>query len=130
MRVCLPFLAFIWLFAVPAHAIGVDAPLPDRAQEERAQHVFSLLRCVVCSGQTLAESDVALARDMRRQVRIMVKTGASQEAILTYFTDRYGQDVLTAPPMQGWGAGLWGIPVLLLAMGGLFLGFFLKGMRA
>lgn len=111
------FLACVW--PGMAHAITVDTPLAEPSQEARAQRLFSTLRCVVCAGQTIADSDVALARDMRQHVRIMIGTGADDGTITAYFVSRYGEEVLTAPPPSLHGAVFWLIPVFLLTAGGL-----------
>jgi cytochrome c-type biogenesis protein CcmH len=100
-------------------AASLDTPLTDAAQEGRAQHLFTQLRCVVCAGQTLTESHTTLAIDMRAHVRRMVMTGATDGAILDYFTERYGSEVLTAPPLSGTLSLLWALPVILLLFASL-----------
>jgi cytochrome c-type biogenesis protein CcmH len=102
-----------------SYAASLDAALPDAAQESRAQHLFTQLRCVVCAGQTLTESQTTLAIDMRTQVRRMVMTGAKDDTILDYFTERYGSEVLTTPPLTGTLSLLWALPVILLLLASL-----------
>lgn len=108
---------FFTLWPGMATALTVDAPLADTTQEARAQHLFATLRCVVCAGQTIADSDVALARDMRQQIRKMILAEADDTAIITYFVSRYGEEVLTAPPFSLHGIAFWLLPVFLLASG-------------
>lgn len=119
MRTIRTFLFLVCVWPGIAQALTVDTPLAEPSQEARAQHVFTTLRCVVCAGQTIADSDVALARDMRQHVRVMVGTGADDSTIIAYFVSRYGEEVLTAPPPSLHGTVFWSIPVLLLAAGGL-----------
>ncbi len=109
------------LLAHSALAIGIDTPLASSSQEAQAQKLFTELRCIVCAGQTLADSEVSLARDMRLQVRTMIHAGASDDAILTYFVERYGQEVLTSPPTKGAVAFLWVLPIFILLIACLFL---------
>jgi cytochrome c-type biogenesis protein CcmH len=117
------------LVVTPAFAIGIDKPLASKADEARAQQLFSSLRCVICAGQTLADSDVSLARDMRVQVRRMVQSGATNQAILDYFTERYGIEVLTTPPARGATAWLWALPVAVALIAVLLLWLGLRGQR-
>ena len=118
MRMFLSLLCVLCVLTLsPAYAIGIDAPRDDASKEARAQHLFASLRCVVCSGQTLADSDVALARDMRTHVRKMIDSGARDAEILSYFTERYGTQVLTIPPNHGAASLLWVLPLVLLLCG-------------
>lgn len=109
------FLSFLW--PVVAFAITVDAPLEASSQEARAQHLFATLRCVVCAGQTIADSDVALARDMRQHVRKMISTGMDDNSIIAYFVSRYGEEVLTSPPASLHGIVFWLLPLGLFTIG-------------
>jgi cytochrome c-type biogenesis protein CcmH len=101
-----------------AHAASIDQPLMDGAQEKIAHRVFRELRCVVCEGQSLAESDATLAVQMRLHVRELVAEGKSEDEILAYFRDRYGEQILLTPPLESYTVLLWLAPLLLLAGGG------------
>lgn len=109
------FVAFAWLGV--AHAAVIDQPLMDAAQEKTAHTLFRELRCVVCEGQSLAESDATLAVQMRAHVRELVRQGKSEKEILAYFRDRYGEHILLTPPIEGKTALLWLAPLMLLAGG-------------
>lgn len=109
-------LVFTVLMCGSAHALSMDAPLKEPALETRAQSLFASLRCVVCAGQTLADSDVAMAKDMRLQVRKMVSAGASNDDIISYFVSRYGEEVLTAPRLQSALGWLWLLPFCVLSV--------------
>ena len=84
---------------------------------ERMLKLFRLLACPVCQGQTIAESQSALAGSMRAIVEEKVQAGESDEDILQYFADRYGDSVLIDPPKSGVGVGLWWIPPLVVLLG-------------
>ena len=116
MRNNLAFLvALTWVCT--AHAATIDAPLMDAAQEKTAQATFRELRCVVCEGQSLAESDATLAIQMRAHVRALIAQGKTEEEILAYFGARYGEHILLTPPMEGKTALLWLAPLVLLGIG-------------
>ena len=108
-------LAMAWLGS--AHAAGLDQPLMNAAQEKSAHAIFSELRCVVCEGQSLAESDATLAVQMRAHVRTLIAQGKSEDEILTYFRARYGEHILLTPPMERHTALLWLGPLLLFVGG-------------
>jgi cytochrome c-type biogenesis protein CcmH len=116
MRALLLIAAVFW--ATTALAAPFDTPLPNAAQEARAQALFGQLRCVVCAGQSLADSNAALARQMRMHVRTQVEKGATDPEIIAFFVVRYGEEALLAPPTHGPLALLWTMPALLL-LGGI-----------
>ena len=76
------------------------------------------LRCLVCQNQTIADSNAALAVDLRNQVRDMLRQGQGREQIVGYMTARYGDFVLYRPPLKDSTALLWFGPAVLL-LGGL-----------
>lgn len=93
-----------WLLAVAGSAVAdVDA---------REARLATLLRCVVCQNQTIAESNAPLAADMRREIRAQLQAGRSDEEVLAFFEQRYGAFVRYAPPLRGSTALLWGLPFL------------------
>jgi cytochrome c-type biogenesis protein CcmH len=89
----------------------------DPALEARMLRIAAELRCLVCQNQTLADSHAALAADLREQVRTMLRQGRSDEQILQYMTDRYGDFVRYRPPVRPATWALWFGPALLLAGG-------------
>lgn len=114
------------VISAPAFAITVERPLPEAAQERRAQQIFAALKCVVCEGQPLAESDAELAIDMRHSIRQKVARGESTKKIIGYFEARYGEAILMRPPVAQHTLPLWLMPVLLLVVG---LGIFWRNVR-
>lgn len=90
----------------------------DSALEARVLALAAELRCLVCQNQTVADSHAALAVDLRNQVRDMLRQGASDDEVLRYMTDRYGDFVRYRPPLRAGTALLWAGPALLL-LGGL-----------
>ena len=100
--------------AVAAEAQDIAA---DPVLEAKLVAITSELRCLVCQNQTIADSHADLAVDLRNQVREMLKKGQTQEQILAYMTQRYGDFVLYRPPLKESTALLWFGPAALLAGG-------------
>jgi cytochrome c-type biogenesis protein CcmH len=93
--------------------------LPDPKQEARAQALMQTLRCVVCQGQSIADSDAELAGDMRAMVRTRSAAGEKPEAIRRWLIDRYGQWVSYKPLIEPLTWPLWFAPLFLLGVGAL-----------
>jgi len=117
-------LAFVLLVTSPAFADSPLPPshwanrqLPDPRQEARAQALMQELRCLVCQGQSIADSDADLAGDMRALVRERIAAGDSPAAIRAWLIERYGDWVTFRPPVQPLTWPLWAAPILLLAAG-------------
>ncbi len=94
--------------------------LADPAQEERARELGKGLRCLVCQNQSIEDSDASLARDLRRIVRERIEQGASDQDVIRFVHERYGDFVLLRPPVNALTLLLWATPALAL-LGGLFL---------
>jgi cytochrome c-type biogenesis protein CcmH len=120
-----------WLLAVAAaflfltipsvsQAVPVDEPLADPALEARARALHKQIRCLVCQNQSIDDSNADLARDLRIVVRQRISLGGSDEEVLNYLVDRYGDWVLLNPPLNIRTLALWLGPVVLLLLGGTF----------
>ena len=95
--------------------------LPDPRQEARAKALMEELRCLVCQGQSIADSDAELAGDMRALVRERIAAGEAPSAIRAWLVERYGDWVSYAPPVEPLTWPLWAAPILLLGAGGWLL---------
>jgi len=91
--------------------------LSDPKQEAQAKALMETLRCLVCQGQSIADSDAEMAGDMRALVRERVKAGEKPEAIRRWLIERYGDWVSYKPPVEPLTWPLWAAPVLFLAAG-------------
>ena len=91
---------------------------PAKADEERIRNLSEKLRCLVCQNQSLADSPAELAVDLRRQVVAQIKAGRSDEQILEFMVQRYGDFVLYDPPFKLSTWLLWLGPFVLLAAAG------------
>lgn len=94
-----------------------NVQLKDPAQERQAQALMLTLRCVVCQGQSIADSNAEMAGDMRALVRTRIAAGQSPAAIRAWLIARYGDYVSYDPPLSAITAPLWIAPLLLLALG-------------
>lgn len=95
--------------------------LPDPRQEAAAKGLMEELRCLVCQGQSIADSDAELAGDMRALVRQRIAAGEKPEAVRAWLIDRYGDWVTYRPPVEPLTWPLWIAPLLLLGAGSLLL---------
>ena len=109
----------LWLAlaAGPGLAFTPDEPLGDPALEARARALHAELRCMVCQGQSIADSNAPLAQDMRAIVRERIAAGASDDAVRGFLTDRYGDYVLLDPPVKPETYALWFGPAAVLVAG-------------
>ena len=129
----------LWLAsAMPAAAQPTtpDAPyaykqLADQRQEAQAKALMETLRCLVCQGQSIADSDATMAGDMRSLVRERIAAGEEPEAIRAWLVGRYGHWVSYKPSVAPVTWPLWSAPLVLLALGlWLARGRFRRGKRA
>ena len=95
--------------------------LPDARQEAQAKALMEELRCLVCQGQSIADSNAELAGDMRALVRQRIAAGERPEQIRTWLIERYGDWVSYRPPVEPLTWPLWATPLVLLLAGALLL---------
>lgn len=101
----------------PAAPAAIDLlEFDDPAQEQRYRDLIDELRCLVCQNQNLADSDAELARDLRGKAYEMVRAGQSDQDILGYMVDRYGDFVLYRPPVNMSTVFLWVGPFVILVL--------------
>jgi len=95
--------------------------LPDARQEATATALMQEIRCLVCQGQSIADSDAELAGDMRALVRERIARGEQPEAVRRWLVERYGAWVSYRPPLEPLSWPLWAAPIGLLAVGAWLL---------
>ena len=110
----------------PLHAKEAAPLAQDPVAEKRLVAISTELRCLVCQNESLAGSQAELAVDLRREIRGMIQEGKSDNEIMDFMVNRYGDFVRYRPPLKGTTLLLWFGPVLLFVggLGGLF--FFLR----
>ena len=111
------------MFAAPvaaqtsAPAAYADTQLADPAQEAQARGLMETLRCVVCQGQSIADSDATMAGDMRSLVRGRIEAGESSTEVRDWLIARYGDYITYDPPLSAVTWPLWLAPLVLLGLG-------------
>ena len=132
MRRVLAALALAGLAAAahPAAAVQPDEILADPALEARARGISAGLRCLVCRNENIDDSNAGLARDLRLLVRERIMAGDSDDEVVAYLVERYGEYVLLNPTATGANLVLWiaGPTALLVGLAGA--GFYLRRRRS
>jgi cytochrome c-type biogenesis protein CcmH len=106
-----------------------DQPSDDPVIEQRLAKLSHELRCLQCQNQTLADSPSDLAADLRREIRAQMKAGKSDQEIIAFLTQRYGQFILYRPRVTPLTYLLWFGPFVLLLAGLLVLFRYIKQRR-
>jgi cytochrome c-type biogenesis protein CcmH len=101
--------------------VDVHGQLANPQLQSRFERITKELRCLVCQNESIADSNVDLAADLRQEVREMLVAGKSDDAIFGFMTDRYGEFVRFAPPLSPKTALIWGAPFFMLLLGGLIV---------
>ena len=122
-QLALLLLALCALFAAPALAEDSLPPAPyayrqldNPAQEAKAKALMDTLRCLVCQGQSISDSDAQMAGDMRNIVRLRIAAGEDPEAIRQWLIERYGDYVSYEPRVTGLTWPLFAAPVVMLLL--------------
>jgi cytochrome c-type biogenesis protein CcmH len=102
---------------------------PDPAVEQRLAKLSHELRCLVCQNETLADSRADLAEDLRDEIRIQIRAGKSDQEIIAFLTQRYGEFILYRPPVKPKTYLLWFGPFVLLLAGLALLFRYVKRRR-
>jgi cytochrome c-type biogenesis protein CcmH len=115
-----PVLAALLLAAGGAGAaeeMDATGQLRDAALQARFERITHELRCLVCQNESIADSNVELAGDLRRQVRDMLIAHQSDDTIFKFMTDRYGEFVRFSPPLESKTLLIWGAPFIMVVVG-------------
>jgi len=103
-------------------AYWANRQLPSETEEAKAQKLMSELRCLVCQGQSIADSDAELAGDMRDLVRRRIAAGEKPSAIRAWLIARYGSWISYKPTGEPAAWPLWAAPFALIGIGAFLLG--------
>ncbi len=103
--------------ATPAAASAIDVePLSTEEKEMRYRVLIAELRCPKCQNENLAESNAPIAQDLRGQVRRLLEEGKSNDQVVAFLVERYGDYIRYRPPVQKNTLVLWFLPALLLVV--------------
>jgi cytochrome c-type biogenesis protein CcmH len=113
-------IALAALAPAPALAVQPDEILADPALEARARAISKDIRCPVCQGESIDDSNAPISRDLRLIIRERLVAGDSDQEVIDFVVARYGEFVLFDPPKTGSNLILWlAGPVMLLMAGGI-----------
>ena len=114
-------IAVLLLLPLVSFAVDNSEAMEDPELQARYETLTRELRCLVCQNTPISDSNAPLAQDLRRQIREMLLSGASDSEIYGFMTDRYGDFVLYRPPFVQRTWLLWLAPGILLLLGGTVL---------
>lgn len=114
--------AIFCLLSLPAFAVQPDEVLDDPALESRAREISRNLRCPVCQGESIDDSNAGVSRDLRLYVRERLVAGDSNAEVIDHVTDRYGEFVLFEPRLKGANWILYLAGPIMAALGLLIAG--------
>ncbi len=129
MMAWLLLLPVVLLESWPAAAVEPNEMLADPALEARAREISRGLRCVVCQNESIDESDADLAHDLRVLVRERLVAGDSDEQVVQFIVDRYGDFVLLRPPVKSETYLLWASPAIMLLIAAAIIAIYLRRHR-
>ena len=112
---------FLCFESNPLGASYVNTPVINLELMEREKEISALLRCMVCQNQSILESNAPLAKDMRSLVRNQLIDGKSNDEIIDYVHERYGDFVLMKPLFKKYTMFLWLAPFIFFLIGILFI---------
>ena len=107
------FLIILFFFFIPVHLA--------MASTEREINIYKNIRCLVCQGQSLNDSNSDFAIDLKKVIKKKIINKKSDKEIYNYLTERYGDWVLFNPPLKIKTFLLWGFPLMFALLGGVFI---------
>ncbi|MBU6141142.1 MAG: cytochrome c-type biogenesis protein CcmH [Proteobacteria bacterium] len=109
----------IFLLSFSAFALSPEEKLKDESQEQRAMEMFLEVRCLVCNGQVIENSDSEFSFQMRKNIRQKILSGKSDDEIRVELVREFGENILTKPSNKN-KIILWALP-LIFALSLLFI---------
>ena len=98
--------------------------------DQRVYEVGSQLKCPVCQSESVADSPALIAQQMRGVIRQQLQSGKSEQQVIQYFINTYGDQIVWSPPWQGFTLLAWLVPIALVLIGAVLLFFTLREWRA
>jgi cytochrome c-type biogenesis protein CcmH len=121
LRRFLPLLLVLALVLVAVPSVSAQDVYSEKTLE-----ISRKLSCPVCAGQTVAESNSPIARQMRATIEQKVQAGESERQIIDFFVARYGESIVTEPPKSGFSLGLWWMPVVVVVLAATVVALFVR----
>ncbi len=117
---CKNLAVFFLLFSLSAHAFSPEERLTDEALEQRAMNLFLQVRCVVCGGQVIENSNSEFSFGMRKLIRQKIANQKSDVEIKAELVEKFGADILTEPSVKNGGFLLWFLPIFFSLIAAIF----------
>ncbi len=114
----------LFLLVIGITVFGMNSGADDL--DNRVREIAHMLRCPTCQALSVKESDAGLSLNMKTRIRELLKEGKSEEEILDFFVDRYGEWILRSPKKEGFSLLLWTLPFLVLLVTVLLLFQYLR----
>jgi cytochrome c-type biogenesis protein CcmH len=108
---------FIILISLPNIALSLspEEKLADPILEERATNLFTKVRCLICKGQVILSSDNNFSFEMRNLIRKKINEGLSDQEIIDFLTNKYGNDILNSPKFSNYNEIIiWLLPIVFV----------------
>lgn len=118
----LGLLSGLLLAAAPAVAIDSGKAFEDPELQARYENIIAQVRCLKCQNQSIKDSNVFLASDLRREIRRLLSEGKTDAEVFDFLVERYGEFALYSPRKSGKTLVLWLLPFILL-VAGAFVGY-------
>jgi len=118
------------IVGVAALVIGAAADGGTKSEGEQMSELASTIRCPQCRGQAVSESDVAIAREIRADIRTRISAGESNDEILQVYIDRYGRSIVLTPDSGGFTGLVWIVPVVAAGLAIAAIGLAFQRWRA
>lgn len=118
------------VIVIVAIVVGAGSPPKTGTSDERLYSIAGRLKCLQCVGESVASSQSSYAVQFREEIRKQMRQGGTDDEILNFFADSYGQEVLLTPPSTGVGGLVWVIPVVVVAAAVLLLADTFRRWRA
>ena len=115
------FFLMVFIFSISVKAIDNGPVFEDPVMQSKYEQLISEIRCLVCQNQSIKDSNVFLAVDLRNEIRRLLEIGRSESEIKQFLVDRYGDFVLYQPPLNEKTFLIWFSPLLLLLAGGIII---------
>jgi cytochrome c-type biogenesis protein CcmH len=113
--------------ALGALAVGTVTGTEPQTPADRVLELTRSIRCPQCQGQSVAESDVTVSREIRRDIARRVEEGQTNDEIRAYYAGSFGDEALLSPPTSGLGGLVWALPVIMVLAGGAGIALALRG---
>ncbi|QKX01391.1 cytochrome c-type biogenesis protein CcmH [Wolbachia endosymbiont of Cruorifilaria tuberocauda] len=110
-------LLFTLIFWFNTSAFTLDDELSDKSMEKRATNLFEIIKCPICSGELLSESESQVALNIRKAIRKKIVNQYTDEQIISELKNFYGNSIITIPPVKASTYILWFAPFIIIVIG-------------